>query len=478
MVKSCFSTLPCMESYRNKDVSFCYRGRTYNFSLSQELFSSAAIDTGSRFLLKVFSDYLDGDFTGRISLHDEPLSILDSGSGVGVLGICAAGALSAIAKPDASVFKVHVRAQDRDELARIFTEYNARGNGLGEDVLEAFTEPLLSCPPEQKWDLILTNIPAKAGLPVLEDFVRRSASVLKKDGRVFLVAVNTLADFFRSQIKAGAMLIKEAQGKEHTVFVYTESFTTEDTELHGENLGWPQSGPIIFDGNFPLSYPFYIRSRGSCEMEGISYHLDTVHGAPDFDSPGGGIQAAAKLALKLNPTPKPAADSSMLIHDEGQGHFALWLKAYLGVTKPALQQDAHTFRWILSGRNILALSAARVALEAANTEINAAVSVEAIPVVDIFLDRERLAAAARSSGGYSLIACFTDKVTDRTNTGTAGRAVTLWEGLHYLAAPGCIAIIGTTSAEADHFDKKKPPEWRRLGDIKRKGFRALMYRKG
>jgi cyclopropane fatty-acyl-phospholipid synthase-like methyltransferase len=55
---------------------------------------------------------------------------------------------------------------------------------------------------------------------VLEDFIRRSASMLNPGGRVIMVAVNTLADFFREQIAAVAEFEREEKGTGHTVFVY------------------------------------------------------------------------------------------------------------------------------------------------------------------------------------------------------------------------------------------------------------------
>ncbi|PKL03286.1 MAG: methyltransferase, partial [Spirochaetae bacterium HGW-Spirochaetae-9] len=61
----------------NKTVEFAYRGARLSFDLSHALFSSYAIDTGTRFLLKEIA-------------HDEALararSILDAGCGAGIIG--------------------------------------------------------------------------------------------------------------------------------------------------------------------------------------------------------------------------------------------------------------------------------------------------------------------------------------------------------------------------------------------------------
>jgi hypothetical protein len=144
-----------------------------------------------------------------------PAYILDAGSGVGVLGIAAAKALEALGVDTA------VRAQDRDELARVFTSRNALRNGLSPDRLAARAERLLSGPQEGRYDLILSNLPAKAGRPVLEDFFRRSSRMLAEHGRGAVVIVNTLAEAAWNWMKdAGAMVLRTETGAEHTVFVY------------------------------------------------------------------------------------------------------------------------------------------------------------------------------------------------------------------------------------------------------------------
>jgi len=192
-------------------------------------------------------------------------------------------------------------------------------------------------------------------------------------------------------------------------------------------------------------------------MADISYHLDTIHGAPAFDNPGGAVQAAAKLAVKAELAAKLAAvDKSngigLLIHDTGQGHFALWLARYLKAA------GSEKYRWILTDRNILALGTARAALGGSG------ISSSIIPAADIFLDRKRLADAG--GDGFNFITYLPETVPD---------SKAAWEGMSCLAVPGCIVIAGMTSAEAERFDRKKPSAWRRMGDVKRNGFRAMMY---
>ncbi|MDR0399361.1 MAG: methyltransferase, partial [Treponema sp.] len=208
-----------LEIYGGKTVPFRFRGRDLRFTLSLGLFSSADIDRGTRLLLKVLSRLLD---EGGAS---PPRRILDCGCGAGIIGVCAARALlpppGKGAVRGARAESPLVRCQDRDELARIVTQGNAALNGLDSSVLRAYTEPLLSGDPGGGWDLILSNIPAKAGEPVLDDFIRRSPALLAPAGRALIVVVAPLADFFRRRLAAaGVSLMGEEQGPEHRVLVY------------------------------------------------------------------------------------------------------------------------------------------------------------------------------------------------------------------------------------------------------------------
>jgi hypothetical protein len=443
---------PYIAAYGSREVSFKFRGREYLFVLSHGLFSSGGIDTGSRFLLKVVSTILDEDEAAGRPL---PRSVLDCGCGAGILGVCVAGALGA-----------RIRAQDRDELARVFTAYNALRNGIHAEALSAHTEPLLSGPPP--WDLILSNIPAKAGLPVLEDFAARSPGLLSPGGRACIVAVAPLADFFKARIlKAGAAILREEAGPGHRIFVYAPAppGTAGPVETASHGTCGRAAGE-----DFLAARPCYLRNRDTCDMEGISCRLDTIHGAPGFDRPGGAVEVAAKLARKILPALPEAGH--ILVWEGDQGHFPAWLaKGFccrFGESRPP--------SFTLAGRNILALEAARH-----NTikALGSGEGVRIIPAADLFLDRERLAGAGNIAGAggswkarvrYSLIAAFPEAVP------LTDRVFPFWEGLGFLAAPGALVILGAPSSGAERLDRKKPDNFTRLGSVKRGGFRALMYR--
>ncbi|MDR3338203.1 MAG: methyltransferase [Treponema sp.] len=379
-----------------------------------------------------------------------PLAVLDAGSGCGVLGICAAGALT----------DAEVRAEDRDELARLFTEYNARRNGL-DSKLKARTEALLAFPPGASWDLILSNVPAKAGLPVLKDFIFRSALTLRPGGLALAVAVNPLADFFRNSIRdADHELFHEETESDHTVFAWKRKQGKAETAESAARIE-----------------AVYSRGSGDYELEGIGYHIDAVEGAAGFDRPGAAVSVAAKLVSKLAP-PSFAplfrrAGQGILIHEGDQGHFPVWFSKYAAEFLLNEGANGKAPRFVLSGRNILALQAARHNLENSLPGVKA----ELVPGVDIELSRETLACKAgkESAEGkqqyYSIAVLFPDLVPE------TDRIAAYWKALESLLGDGGIALIALPAVHADRFDRKKTAGFRRLGDLKREGFRALAFKR-
>ena len=454
----------------------------FTFDLSQGLFSSADVDSGTKFLLKIFSQILDEDITAGKS---PPRRVLDAGCGTGVIGICAAAAIAPLFPADGDGgggLRLLVRCQDRDELARLMTAHNAALNGIPPTLLEAHTEPLLAGPLPLverlgAWDLILTNIPAKAGTPVLADFVRRSAGLLNPGGRVVMVAVRALADFFRERIAAEADLLQEHTGPGHSVLVYGKA----------ANQSQP-AAPVNGGPDFIARYPFYVRDEITRDIEGVPVRLTTIHGASGFDSPGGAVLAAAKLARRLEQFPLDGAP--LLVHEPDQGFFPCWLLALKNITTedtegrgvvdvksplkpPSCPKDSGTPWLILSGRNILALEAARynVIQNVIQGDNIAAV----VPVADLSLGETALREAA---GGrpFGCIAAFPELLPQSSLPKGADQLGAIWDAIPPLLAEGGVFLVTFSSSDARRFDRKKPAGFTRLGNVKRNGFRALAYR--
>ena len=426
------------------------------FDLSQGLFSSAGVDNGTKFLLKIFSQILDEDIAAGKS---PPLRVLDAGCGTGVIGICAAAAIA----PLVNGGRFSVRCQDRDELARLITAHNAACNGISPALLEAHTEPLLAGPPGAEvpgaWDLILTNIPAKAGTPVLADFVRRSAGLLNPGGRVIMVAVRTLAGFFREQLAlaAEAELLQEHQSPGHSVFVYGQAADQQQPAVA------VNGGP-----DFITRHPFYVRAEITRAIEDIPIHLTTIHGASGFDNPGGAVLAAAKLARRLGPEQFPLNNTPLLVHEPDQGFFPCWLLAF--VEKPPV---------VLSGRNILALEASRHNVTQnvrQNVLQNGSTTTAVVPAADLSLGETALRQAA---GGrpYGCIAAFPELLPQSSLPKGTDQLGAIWDAIPPLLADGGVFLVTFSSSDAERFDRKKPAGFTRLGSVKRNGFRALAYRR-
>ena len=447
----------------NKTILFKFRGIDFSFALSQGLFSSADVDTGTRLLLKVFSAVLDKD---RAVDRPPPRYVLDAGCGTGIIGICAAAALAkewnALSKNIQAREAPQVRCQDRDELARLFTLHNAEKNHIPLSVLEAYTEPLLAGPPGAHWDLILANIPAKAGRPVLEDFVRRSAALLNPGGRVIMVAVHTLADFFRGQMAAnGIELEQEETGVEHSVFVWAGKTPPGNAAKAGDTA----NEPLVTGPDFLTDYPFYARNAADYVIEDVPLRIQAMHGAAGFDDPGGAVQSAAKLIRRLGAGKISIAanGTALLVHEPGQGFFPCWLIGFLRQNCLPLPVP------VFSGRNILALEAARLNAEAALKQAGAGDHLRVL-----------LRPAPEPSGAegqrFGFIAAFPELLPQSALPKGSDQLAALWESIAGLLENGGVFVAGFGSGDAERFDRKKPAEFSRLGDIKRKGFRALAYK--
>ena len=183
--------------------------------------------------------------------------------------------------------------------------------------------------------------------------------------------------------------------------------------------------------------------------------------------------AAAKLIRRLGAKKFPlfAPDAAALIHEPGQGFFSCWLVGFLRGEGclPQAAAPVETPGLVLSGRNILALEAARHNTAAV---LGTGVTVRAVPAVDLRLGAGALLKAA-GGGRYGCIAAFPDLLPQSQLPKGTDQLAALWEALPPLLAEGGVFIAGFGSTDAERFDRKKPAGFTRLGDIKRKGFRAV-----
>jgi hypothetical protein len=264
--------------------------------------------------------------------------------------------------------------------------------------------------------------------------------------------------------------------------------------------------PALEAGDFVEQWPAYFRGAADYVLEEVSYHIDAFQGVADFDTPGMAVQTGVKLISRLAeresshwlkergrqeiaPPGNHLPETAILVYEPDQGHFPAWLASWLSRGSEGVKADgagpaeSHN-RWVLSGRNILALEAARhnLALILGGGKVgdgetrpdnsgvnNADVAITLVPSVDPALDQDALGAAAGSEGRFGLIVFFPEIVPQTE------RRAAWWEALAGLLMPGGIVIAACSASEAERFDRCKPKGFTRLGDIKRTGFRALGY---
>lgn len=260
------------------------------------LFSSNDVDSGTRLLLKTLAKETD-----LASFR----TIADIGCGVGTIGL----ALKAN-NPEARVIM-----RDRDALACAYTRWNGEMNGIEPDVVEQ--ELFMTGLEENSLDLLVTNIPAKAGDEVIEDFFLRAPNYLTEKGLIALVIVSPLREEAeRLMEEHEAEILYREHTKMHSVYHFRR------TDSRGKDEGLTP----------------YIRHRGDFELEGREYEADTVYNVPDFDLVGWKHQLGAKL---LKPHSK---SGTWCFWNPGQGHLPLWFSSKC---RPGAD------RIILSGRDIL-----------------------------------------------------------------------------------------------------------------------------
>ena len=167
-----------------KELSYSYDNYVFSFLSDNGVFSKERLDYGSRFLLETY-------LKNHIS---KPNNFLDVGCGYGFLGIC----LSKILDVKGTMIDVNKRAVH-------LTKRNIEGNKVD---CEAFVSNVYE-EVKDKYDLIITNPPIRAGKKVLIDILDGSKEYLTKNGECWFVMrkdhgvktmIKTLENSFKCQI--------------------------------------------------------------------------------------------------------------------------------------------------------------------------------------------------------------------------------------------------------------------------------------
>lgn len=396
----------------NRQTACRFSGNELRLDLSLGLFSSAGVDTGSMLLLKTVGKSIDLDSLSNV---------LDVGCGVGTLGL-------AVAKrcPEATVMLV-----DRDELAVQFTQHNADLNKLKN--IEACSRLMLEGPHRQKFNLILSNFPAKAGEPVLTDYLRKSLSLLDIDGTAAIVIVYTLADLCRDLIiDAGGKITLEDSSKQHTVFHYQPDAGSAESTAASED-------------NSDILKP-YIRHHGEFKVKRSQYELDTVWNISDFDSLSWRLKLMGEM-INLEPR-----QGNWIFWAPGQGHLPLMVGRHRG---------ARPERITLCGRDRLELL-----ISARNLKTNG---------IEIPVELKSLADPG-SDGGFGKPESADLLVSDIAPIPRSNWTDTLKISAHEVLKPGGIwAVIGRSADIA--LLTKATRGWTPLKDRRNHGWRGIIFRK-
>ncbi|WP_379163864.1 class I SAM-dependent methyltransferase [Paenibacillus sp. sgz5001063] len=145
-----------------RTIDTVLRGKSLRFTSDAGVFSKGDIDYGSRVLIETM-DIPDGT------------SVLDVGCGYGPIGISAAYLAP----------KGHITMIDINSRAVELARENARNNGFNNvTVLES---DVLSAVKGQKFDVILTNPPIRAGKAVVHQIFEQAYEHLNEGGTLWVV---------------------------------------------------------------------------------------------------------------------------------------------------------------------------------------------------------------------------------------------------------------------------------------------------
>jgi SAM-dependent methyltransferase len=417
--------MPNFQSYVNKTVDFRWSGVSMAFHLSHGLFSSFGIDEGTRLLLKSIADRIDPTLIG---------SILDIGCGVGVMGI----SLKKKA-PGASVL-----LQDRDALAVEFARENCRANGIDDASLDcglAFQHM-----EGRTFDLVISNLPAKAGLPVLESFFRALPHHLTAKGLAVVVIVAPLADFALSTVRSlGLEIIHADRTKDYCVMHLRASSQGNAPQAASPHLAAPHVAAPGDDMLLP-----YLRARSRFACQGVSWELSAAWSLPDFDSLGWQLQLALELLSR-----RPAGGRA-LVWNPGQGHLPAFLCARAARAADAASAPAAV------GITI----AGRDALELAITGWNLARQA-CPPTRTLTLPSEAAMIESIAPESFDLICAVPHPIPRVAWQGE------MLEAARHALVPGGVLCLSSTSTEMFRFIEEHRG-FRLLQSKKQSGFRAAL----
>ncbi|MDA0337522.1 MAG: methyltransferase [bacterium] len=149
------------------------RGREFHFTTTWGLFHPKGVDAGTALLLE------------RLVVTDDA-TCLDLGCGWGPIGLTLAHL--------APAGQVHM--VDKDFVAVDYAQRNAAANGCG-NARAYLSNGFSHVPAAQRFDLVVSNIPAKAGGELLQYWMTETHRRLHPGGALWVVTVAGLKDYMK-----------------------------------------------------------------------------------------------------------------------------------------------------------------------------------------------------------------------------------------------------------------------------------------
>jgi len=271
--------------YFHKTVTYRAWKHSLQFRTSQELFSSHDIDIGTKLLLRTI---VEADYS-------KYQCILDVGCGYGPLGLT----LKNLHKDSI------VHLFDRDALAVEYSRQNAGLNGL--DGVEIYGSLGYDDIRRADFDLIVANIPGKAGESVISYLLREARYYLASGGLAAIVVVAPLETTVTKILEdtPGVEIVLKRTRSGHAVFHYrfTDAKGSPEPEQNGFERG------------------VYHRKNVTIRLENLEYPMQTAYGLPEFDS----LSYASEMLVKALHSVRDLTVHRAVVFNPGQGHVAVAL---------------------------------------------------------------------------------------------------------------------------------------------------------
>ena len=301
-----------LDPFVHREASLQFAGRRLSFLTSLGLFSSHRVDVGSHLLLRTLEPLLAAP-----EAPAEGRRVLDLGCGYGPLGV----ALATLP----GVASAHLL--DRDALALDFAQENAHRNGVEERVTTAAGLCFDGLPEDDRYDLVVSNVPGKAGDAVIASMLLGALGVLAPDGIAAVVIIEPIRDLVASTLTRDDIEVTlRRDTADYSVFHYRPApDATFPRPLDG-------FAARIYDGR-PITFEDPREERVT---------IATVQGVSGVERVD-----AADIEM-MQHVPRLRAGTSVAISNVGQGALAAWLLR--------AQPEVHL---LLIDRDLLALRAAR-----------------------------------------------------------------------------------------------------------------------